>query len=226
MIPKVIQKGKKLESKEIVSFKKKNDTIVLFTNRVNRTINLKPILNIKYDSMGLSWFCKNNISTDYYFIRDQLHHLSFKNSKKQESINDFIRLINKEQFEKTIKIIVNINENNYKKYHEYLNWNRYSPKIIGKKLFLKEGTSLKINDFRNINPFLNLSVGSSLFSPILHLLIYYKYKTIIFSENIFNNLILMQNESKEFIRYLLKTTKRKYKVKYFYIDENRLKLFI
>lgn len=206
---------------------KKNDNLLIFSNYIDSLdVNLNFFNDIEHDSIGISWFCKNKIKTDYYLIKDQIHHSSFRDATKQRTINDFLRIINSSVFKDTKKIIVNLNRKNYKNTFEYINWIFYYDKIFGNKIIFNESEESNLIKIGEHDPH-KLCFGKySVYSSIFNIASYYKYKNVFFSEDIFLNSVLMQSENKNTLYKIIKHINLSYGIRFFFYKDNYLKPII
>jgi len=83
----------------------------------------------RYDSIGMDWFCKSQIPTKYYFVRDQNHHSSMTSFDDNETIAEFSELINT-HYKNSILFLAKLNRNEFDDYSTRWDWGRKSTRLV------------------------------------------------------------------------------------------------
>lgn len=102
----------------------------------------------QYDSIGMDWFCKSEIPTKYYFVRDQVHHSSMVSFDDYETIGDFCGLINS-NYKNSILLISKLNKAEFDDYGTRWDWGRKASRLLVKnKIIIPEKSTFTYGDMK------------------------------------------------------------------------------
>lgn len=174
----------KLLTLEQFRSKKKSDTIVVYgsgSSISELTVKDKKILG-QFDSISFNWFCKSQIPTTFYLLREQSN--MSKRRAKGEKFSNFLRDMDKKAYKKTTLIVHDLSHHspNVDHYHTEDVLSKFSHNGIVVKDLKFRGNKLHINDWAKIDIFNDGVVhGSCTLTNVLHIVSFLGYSSIVFS---------------------------------------------